>query len=158
MGTSWQGDLAIDLIEVTTCQSCVDPSGLATNNITNNSAQITWNNDASINTWNTEFGPVGFTLGNGNVSAVTTNSIDFNNLNINSSYDFYVQAYCGNGNFSSWVGPFTFQTLPDPGCYYIIEMQDSYGDGWNGASIDVSLNGNNVKNLHVLALIALILF
>ena len=36
-----------------------------------------------------------FTLGN-EVSAVTTNSIDFNNLNINSSYDFYVQAYCGN--------------------------------------------------------------
>ena len=54
-----QGDLAIDLIEVTSCQSCVGPSGLATNNITNNSAQITWNNDASISTWNTEFGPAG---------------------------------------------------------------------------------------------------
>ena len=144
---SYQGYLAIVLIEVTSCQSCVDPSGLAVNSITNNSAQITWNNDASINTWNTEFGPAGFTLGNGNVSAVSTNSIDFNNLNVSSSYDFYVQAYCGNGNFSSWVGPFTFQTLSDPGCYYIIEMQDSYGDGWNGASIDVSLNGNIVKNL-----------
>ena len=147
VGVSYQGDLAIDLIEVTTCQSCVDPSGLAINSITNNSAQITWSNDASINTWNTEFGPVGFNLGNGNVSAVSTNSIDFNNLNVNTSYDFYVQAYCGNGNFSSWVGPFTFQTLSDPGCYYKIAMQDSYGDGWNGASIDVSLNGNIVKNL-----------
>ena len=146
VGVSYQGDLAIDLIEVTTCQSCVDPSGLAINSITNNSAQITWSNDASINTWNTEFGPVGFNLGNGNVSAVSTNSVDFNNLNVNTSYDFYVQAYCGNGNFSSWVGPFTFQTLPDPGCYYKIAMQDSYGDGWNGASIDVSLNGNNIKN------------
>ena len=146
VGVSYQGDLAIDLIEVTTCQSCVDPSGLAINSITNNSAQITWSNDASINTWNTEFGPVGFNLGNGNVSAVSTNSVDFNNLNVNTSYDFYVQAYCGNGNFSSWVGPFTFQTLSDPGCYYKIAMQDSYGDGWNGASIDVSLNGNNIKN------------
>jgi len=146
IGVSYQGDLAIDLIEVTTCQSCVDPSGLAINSITNNSAQITWSNDASINTWNTEFGPVGFNLGNGNVSAVSTNSVDFNNLNVNTSYDFYVQAYCGNGNFSSWVGPFTFQTLSDPGCYYKIAMQDSYGDGWNGASIDVSLNGNNIKN------------
>ena len=29
---------------------------------------------------------------------------------------------------------------------YVIDMQDSYGDGWNGASIDVSVNGNNVAN------------
>ena len=26
-------------------------------------------------------------------------------------------------------------------CYYLLDMQDSYGDGWNGASIDVSING-----------------
>ena len=146
VGVSYLGDLAIDLIEVTTCQTCVDPNGLALNSISTTSAQITWNNDASINTWNTEYGPAGFNLGNGNVSAVSSNSLDINNLNVNTSYDFYVQAYCGNGNFTSWVGPFSFQTLPNPGCYYKIAMQDSYGDGWNGASIDVSLNGNNVKN------------
>jgi len=23
-------------------------------------------------------------------------------------------------------------------CHYTIDMQDSYGDGWNGASVDVS--------------------
>ena len=22
-------------------------------------------------------------------------------------------------------------------CHYVIDMQDSYGDGWNGASIDL---------------------
>lgn len=26
-------------------------------------------------------------------------------------------------------------------CHYTIDMQDSYGDGWNGASVDVSVNG-----------------
>ena len=26
-------------------------------------------------------------------------------------------------------------------CYYTIDMQDSFGDGWNGASVDVSVNG-----------------
>ena len=26
-------------------------------------------------------------------------------------------------------------------CDYIVDMQDSYGDGWNGASIDMSING-----------------
>ena len=27
-------------------------------------------------------------------------------------------------------------------CHYTIDMQDTYGDGWNGASIDVNVNGN----------------
>lgn len=26
-------------------------------------------------------------------------------------------------------------------CHYTIDMQDSYGDGWNGASVDVTVNG-----------------
>ena len=27
-------------------------------------------------------------------------------------------------------------------CHYTIDMQDSYGDGWNGASVDVTVNGS----------------
>ena len=33
-----------------------------------------------------------------------------------------------------------------PGCYYTVAMVDSYGDGWNGGSIDVSISGNVVAN------------
>ena len=25
-------------------------------------------------------------------------------------------------------------------CHYVVDMQDSYGDGWNGAQIDVTVN------------------
>ena len=32
-------------------------------------------------------------------------------------------------------------------CHYVVDMQDSYGDGWNGASIDVSVNGSTVANM-----------
>ena len=31
-------------------------------------------------------------------------------------------------------------------CHYVIDMQDSYGDGWNGASVDVSVNGTVLAN------------
>lgn len=31
-------------------------------------------------------------------------------------------------------------------CHYTIEMQDSYGDGWNGASVDVSVNGISLSS------------
>ena len=34
-------------------------------------------------------------------------------------------------------------------CDYLINMQDSYGDGWNGASIDVAVNGTIVSNLTI---------
>ena len=35
---------------------------------------------------------------------------------------------------------------PVPTCNYTIDMQDSYGDGWNGASVDVAVNGTVVAN------------
>ncbi|MCH2022837.1 MAG: T9SS type A sorting domain-containing protein [Saprospiraceae bacterium] len=31
-------------------------------------------------------------------------------------------------------------------CTYIIDMQDSFGDGWNGGSLDVSVNGSFYNN------------
>ena len=36
---------------------------------------------------------------------------------------------------------FLSYTFASAQCGYVIEMQDSYGDGWNGASIDVTING-----------------
>ena len=34
-------------------------------------------------------------------------------------------------------------------CNYNIDMQDSFGDGWNGASIDVFINGSLTTNLTI---------
>ena len=34
-----------------------------------------------------------------------------------------------------------FPILGQSQCHYTIDMQDSYGDGWNGASVDVNVNG-----------------
>ena len=43
---------------------------------------------------------------------------------------------------------FTF-SIAKSQCHYIVDMQDSYGDGWNGASINVSINGAVVGNFTV---------
>ena len=48
-------------------------------------------------------------------------------LTANTSYDMYVQADCGSGSTSAWVGPYTFSTIPNPSCVYTINMIDSYG-------------------------------
>ena len=34
-------------------------------------------------------------------------------------------------------------------CDYIIDMQDTYGDGWNGASIDMYINGAIATNFTI---------
>jgi hypothetical protein len=43
---------------------------------------------------------------------------------------------------------FTF-SIAKSQCHYVVDMQDSYGDGWNGASINVSINGAVVGNFTV---------
>ena len=50
-----------------------------------------------------------------------------------------------NGSGTSFWGDIAidnFQINELPGCFYHISMQDSYGDGWNGASVDVNINGS----------------
>ena len=48
--------------------------------------------------------------------------------------------------FGNCVDDGTCGAVAATSCYYTIDMQDSYGDGWNGASVDVSLNGTFVAN------------
>ena len=40
---------------------------------------------------------------------------------------------------------FTF-SIAKSQCHYVVDMQDSYGDGWNGASIAVNVNGTVLAN------------
>ena len=37
--------------------------------------------------------------------------------------------------------PILAPTISYSQCHYTIDMQDSFGDGWNGASVDVNVNG-----------------
>ena len=34
-------------------------------------------------------------------------------------------------------------------CHYKLYMYDSYGDGWNGAYLEVTMNGSFVGNMSV---------
>ena len=47
------------------------------------------------------------------------------------------------------ISSFTFTNTSSAQCNYNVDMQDSFGDGWNGASIDVSVNGAFVTNFTI---------
>lgn len=38
----------------------------------------------------------------------------------------------------------TTQLYPQDSCYYVLDMQDALGDGWNGADIEVYVNGTSI--------------
>ena len=75
--------------------------------------------------------------------AVTNSNLILTGLTPASNYDFYVQSDCGTSGVSNWIGPLSFSTgFPAGyGCPHTINLIDSYGDGWNGGSVDVSVNG-----------------
>ena len=96
------------------CPSCPNPANLSVANVTDTQADLTWFETGSATTWNIEYGTAGFAQGSGTVVAVTSNPYTLTGLTPATSYDFYVQADCGGGDTSDWVGPFTFTTECNP--------------------------------------------
>ncbi len=102
----------VDDVEVMDAPTCPDPTGLSVDNVSYNSADLLWTSNSGSS--NIEYGLAGFTLGVdpiGTGSGVTS-PFPVSGLSASTDYDFYVQDDCGNGDVSSWVGPFTFTTTP----------------------------------------------
>lgn len=88
---------------------CLQPSGLASMNVTETTADVYWTTGGASN-WNVEYGPAGFVPGTGTIVAATNDTITLMSLTGTTTYDVYVQDSCGLGNVSSWAGPTTFTT------------------------------------------------
>src|SRR5690554_3194538 len=102
-----QNQLYLDDIEIYETPTCFPPSDLMVSNLTSTSVDLTWTENNSATTWNVEFGPAGFTPGNGTEETATTNPHTIT-ITPDSDYEFYVQSDCGGGDLSTWVGPFAF--------------------------------------------------
>ena len=111
-GSSFEGDISLDLVEVEACVSCPAPNSLAANNVTSGSADISWVEPGSATTWQIEYGPSGFTPGTGTVVTTTTIPTTITGLSNPVMYDFYVRSVCGAGDTSIWTGPGPSFTTP----------------------------------------------
>ena len=85
--------------------ACMAPMNLSATNVTDESVTLSWDELGEATAWNIQYGPVGFTVGQGgstvNADATTFTVTGLANLE---SYDFYVQANCGDSQ-SEWTGP-----------------------------------------------------
>lgn len=135
------GDQAIDDISILNAPTCPAPSNLNAANITDVTADLDWTTGGATN-WQIQWDTTGFALGTGNIMAASSNPFTLMGLTAATTYDYYVRDSCGLGDVSVWVGPFTFTTAACAApCTYTINMFDSFGDGWNGGSVDIDMGG-----------------
>ncbi|MBL8002157.1 MAG: T9SS type A sorting domain-containing protein [Flavobacteriales bacterium] len=78
----------------------------------------------------------------------TMPALTFTNLNPGQTYYLRVWGYAGaTGTFNLCVsGP---TNLPAGNCVYMLEMFDSFGDGWGGSTVGISINGGPYTNYTV---------
>ncbi len=110
---SWEGDRAIDLVEVKGCISCPSPDSLDLAIVSPTALDFGWHETGSATSWEIEYDDsLGFVLGSGTGTRMTAsgNPESFIGLNANSDYQFYVRAICGPGDTSAWSGPVSITT------------------------------------------------
>ena len=126
--------------------SCPRPSSVSVSNIEDVSATVNWVSTGTETAWNIEYKPTSSSTWS--TEYATTNPYTLTGLTATTMYDLRVQADCG-GEVSDWRET-TFQTagcaLADQ-CSFTFYLEDSFGDGWNDATVSVQQNGITVATL-----------
>ena len=100
-------DLHIDNVAVAFATNCIKPTGLALQDLTDNSVTLSWTENGSASAWRIEYGPAGFQHGSPGATIVTANTNPFTVSGLEvMTYDFYVQSDCGN-EVSYWSNVIT---------------------------------------------------
>ncbi len=113
-GDGWTSNASDFTVTLTTDFVCADPSDIQASDITSDGAMISWIENGSATSWDLEIGNEGFTPSGVPSASTTTTYYDLTNAQ-SESLDIYVRAYCGQGGYSNWVGPYTltlFTTYP----------------------------------------------
>ncbi len=125
--------------------NCMQPASLSANTITTSSANLSWSNPSGATSWQVAIQPAGSNIPSGaGVTAPTNTNYLATNLTAATAYQYWVRADCGGGLFSAWSGPYFFNTeVCDAAqkCNYTFRMTDDWGDGWNGARMEIRQNG-----------------
>ncbi len=124
----------------------IPPDNITFSNIEDITADVAWTQVGTPDSWDIEILTTGTPPTGTPTYNTVTNPYPFTGLTASTTYDVYMRAVYAGGN-SLWVGPFTFTTQPCPTanqCGYLFEFIDDFGDGWNGAAIDVMQNGVSI--------------
>jgi hypothetical protein len=96
---------------------CPNPSFLEVIAATSNGGILGWSQIGNVTVWDLEIVPAGtMPTGVPTVMGVTENPYTWTGGESGTEYDFYVRGHCEDeGEFSNWVGPVSFTTIPECG-------------------------------------------
>ena len=117
------------------CPTCLPVSNLTVDEFDDNSITVSWTSDA---------GNYSVYLNNVYVANVSASSYTFTGLTEATAYTIGVTAICSDEDSSSMISISTRTDFIGGGCSIVITATDSYGDGWDGAYIDVLQNGESM--------------
>jgi len=143
-------DYPLDIFGDKVTAACPIVTNINATNVEDVTLTLGWTENGTATLWDIEYGATGFSpTGTPTLTGVTTNPAPITGLTAATTYDFYVRADCG-GTQSNWTGPFTVTTgncaLADK-CVYVFQLTDGWGDGWNGAAVQVLENGIQVATV-----------
>lgn len=136
-GTDFYDDVAIDDVSFDEAPPCMDPENIIVSNETQNSVEISWddNNVIAVSQYYIEYGAPGFAQGSGTTLTVTSNPYTISGLTDDTEYEFYIQTECSANDLSSWVGPLSFETLVDCSLYTLDVTNTTDGSVCGGGSV-----------------------
>lgn len=112
---------------------------------TTQGADLYWENDGA-DSWSIEVVPYGeVPSGIPTVSNILEMPYTWSGGEAFTRYEFYVQSHCGVEGKSIYCQPAEFlTTCANDGCDYFFVLEDTYGDDWNGAYIEIRQDGITV--------------
>ncbi|WP_452229553.1 choice-of-anchor J domain-containing protein [Lacinutrix sp. MEBiC02404] len=99
--------LHIDEFVNDTPPTCPAPTAVTAGPTSITDADISWTAGASESAWNYEYGTAGFVQGAGTTGTTAAATLSLSAL-AGGDYDIYIQADCGAGDLSAWVGPISW--------------------------------------------------
>jgi gliding motility-associated-like protein len=133
--------------------ACLAPTALTAINISETEADLGWTTSGPEATWQVFVQLAGLPAPLATETGwqlATTNPYTYTGLTAGTSYDFYVRPVCSDTSIGDWSGVKNFTTAVCPladQCNYTFVMVDSFGDSWNGGTIQVRQNGVVVATL-----------
>ena len=120
-----------DDLVIEQAEECITPQYVTIDQITYNSATLSWNASESETNFEVLYGETGFAIDTVFPISVLDNPFTLTGLQPETTYDFYVRTVCSNGEYSAYSQVITFTTACSP---QSIPYYNSFDDGATGTS------------------------
>ncbi|MDR6968036.1 plastocyanin [Flavobacterium arsenatis] len=134
-GAASYGETEDYTLSVVAPPACLPPSALMAENVTFESAELSWESEGTL--FDIEWGEAPLTAGEGTLLTGVANQYALGGLNAETNYQYFVRQDCGVSGESLWAGPYSFFTGY---CTVSTEFTGDYTSSFstNGAVSNVS--------------------